>query len=184
MKKKNLIKYSVGVLTVIAIMGCGMIVGMLLPVQAAPQVIVQTVIQEVPVVQTVNVPVYVDREVVKEVPVDVVKEVIVEKIVIKNIEVPVFLKDFQSLGELTVWVSGHSIFGIAGICVPMAQEYAQMAAKDGYYLSLQTVENGRIFGVKVTDSLIPHMGCMAVIEKQIYYIEPATRQITLFGKGT
>ena len=75
--KFKITKYVINGLIVIAIMGCGAIVGLLIPVKAEPQIITQTI--EVPVekivTQTVEVPIYIDREVIVEKPVEVVKEV-------------------------------------------------------------------------------------------------------------
>jgi hypothetical protein len=114
---------------------------------------------------TVNV----STETVREIPVEI------EKIVNGK------LKEFSSLGELTDWVNEHlavllstSINGTAFAldCDDYACRLQQEAYQDGYAISVQLVENGMLDGKNVSNYTEFHMGNLAVIGDEIYFIEP------------
>ena len=98
------------------------------------------------------------------------------------VDVPTQLKDFDNLEQLKAWVNNHAVYGVGtGLCGDKAIAYKDMAAQEGYYLSLQAVENGMIFGIKVIDISVPHMGNLALIGKDVYYVDPQTKGIFLIG---
>jgi len=123
-------------------------------------------------------------EVPVEVPVEV--EVLVEVPVETLIEVPIELREFESLGELEGWLDeniGPIVFiGSTNLSSPLSDprfdcdDYAERLQKralnNGYYMSLQLVEDGHIFGIEVLDMPEAHMGCLTMIGNDIYYIEP------------
>jgi hypothetical protein len=186
--KLGITKYVIIGLSVVAILGCGMVLGLLIPVKAEPQIVTQTVIQEVPVekivTQTVEVPVYVDREVP------------VEKIVTETIEIPVKLKDFQSLDELTGWLAINNpkkiIYAMESIifadsnklCCTQALMLQKKATEQGYRLDKQILspeDTLREYGYNQDGA--GHAVCMAWIGKDIYFIEPyePLNRIWLYG---
>ena len=132
----------------------------------------RTEIIEIPVVNTINNTV----EKIVEVPVDKIVEVPVEKIVTEIKEVPVYLpcREFESLTEFTAWADDKLavLWPVEeNDCDDYAERFQVLAASDGYLLSCQLVENGRIFGVVVSNSHEPHMGNLAIIKNAIYFIE-------------
>jgi hypothetical protein len=187
--KGNIFKSFVYSSAVIIIMGLGMLAGMVMPIYATPQVITQTVIKEVPsqpIIKTVEVPVYVDREVqvekIVEKPVEVVKEVT------KIIEVPIKLKDFQSLDELTEWLvknnpkmvyltansdGGINLNSVFNVCCTQAVELQKKAEAQGYRLDKEVItseEYLKYYGK--SNNGLSHAVCMTWIGKDIYFIEP------------
>jgi len=57
-------------------------------------------------------------------------------------------------------------------CDDYAEYLQRKAAEDGYLLSVCPVMDGKVYGVKVTDVPGAHMGNLAMIGNEIYYIEP------------
>ena len=105
------------------------------------------------------------------------------------------LKEFESLTELESWIKENKTLYLApdenGVltlvnhiptdkddCDDQALGFQQKALGAGYVISVHLVENGRIFGVKVTEFTENHMGNLAVIGNDVYYIEPTSGEIT------
>jgi len=136
------------------------------------------------------------REVIKEIPVEkiITQNVTVEKIVTQNItiEVPVEkivtqnvtiekeiityrpTKEWQSLEELETWFRDNLVYlgNPEADCDNYARYFQREAYKDGYFLSCQLVLNGYLNNVKVTNNPSSHMGIIAFVGNEIYYIEP------------
>lgn len=126
---------------------------------------------EVPVVNTTNTtiekPVFIDREV----------EVFVEKVVTEFVEVPVYpsCREFSTLAELASWLDVNMavLWPVEEFdCDDYAERLQIRAASDGYLLSCHLVENGKIYGIRVSDDTGPHMGNMAIVQNDVFFIEP------------
>ena len=121
----------------------------------------------------------------------------VESVIIKTVEVEKFTpaRDFTDLSELQEWLNKNTTLYLApdenGVltlvnhiptdkddCDDQALGFQQKALDAGYIMSVHLVENGRIFGVKVTEFTENHMGNLAVIGNDVYYIEPTSGEIT------
>jgi hypothetical protein len=105
------------------------------------------------------------------------------------VEVPTYqsLRDFESFEILQAWLdknggfvyvipdSGTVTFGEAddnNDCDDQARRLQEKAFKDGYNLSLHLIDkDGYLMGKKVTDGKLPHMGNLAVIGNDIYYVD-------------
>ena len=137
--------------------------------------------------------VYVDKivEVTKEIEIPVIEriynnvEVEVEKYIYKYKE----LKHWDNLDELESWLkinklpiviiaSNTGLVGFTNItqdarydCDDYAIELQRKALEQGYIISLQLINNGFLNGVVVSPHKEPHMACLAIVEKSIYYIE-------------
>jgi hypothetical protein len=102
----------------------------------------------------------------------------IERIVTNNVSVPVErivngkLVDFQSVGELTQWVSEHltQFFGKAD-CDDYARLLQQNAYEDGYAISIQIIIDGKLAHQTVSDITQCHMGNLAIVGNNIYFID-------------
>lgn len=105
------------------------------------------------------------------------------------------LREFASREELEDWVSRNSTIHVSfdskGTldltrlkpdsqfdCDDYAREFQRKAARDGYYLSVQLVRDGKLFNRQVTNSYELHMGNLALIGNDVWYVEPQTGKIT------
>ncbi len=122
-----------------------------------------------------------------EVPAEMMTEVPV--IVEVENEVSRKFREFEDLAELTEWLEKNSlpIRLIAGEdgridllnykstsqydCDDYAEALQRKALEQGFLMSQQLVLNGQVYGVKVSKYTGPHMGNLAVIGNNIYYIE-------------
>ncbi len=106
-----------------------------------------------------------------------------EETTIKEVEVdkPVYVnnnwREFDSSAVLMAWAEEHlTTLWIVGNQAADCDDYASRlqleAFKDGYILSVQLVENGRLSGKNVSNFLELHMGNLAMIGNTIYFIEP------------
>jgi cell division protein FtsB len=102
---------------------------------------------------------------------------------VKEIEVakPVYVNDewreFESVGKLTEWAKEHLAYlWISGDKIADCDDYAERlqseAYKEGYLLSLQVIKGGVLNGKNVSNYLELHMGNLAMIDNEIYFIEP------------
>jgi len=98
-------------------------------------------------------------------------------------------RPFNSVQEAQEWLDNHQlpvvlITNQSGIinfsqpqsdsrhdCDDYARDYQQLALKSGYIINLCPVENGEVWGIKV--SLLPeaHIACWVQIDNTYYYIE-------------
>ena len=116
---------------------------------------------------------------------EVIVEVIVEKIVIEKDIIPPNYREFEDLATLEKWALSHAI-GLQMMkkawwdCDDFAERFQQAAIRDGYWVSLAPVYLGDVWNkrVMVRNWSAPyHMGNMAMIRNDIYYIEPQTGQV-------
>ena len=87
------------------------------------------------------------------------------------------LREFESPGALMSWAKEHlTNLWIVGDQVADCDDYAlrlQLEAyKDGYLLSVQVIKDGMLNGKNVSNYFESHMGNLAVIGNEIYFIEP------------
>lgn len=106
-----------------------------------------------------------------------------EQTTVKEVEVetPVYLnnqwREFESVGDLTEWVKEHlGYIWTVGDQVADCDDYASRlqleAYKDGYLISVQLIQNGMLYGKNVSNYLELHMGNLAMIGNEIYFVEP------------
>jgi hypothetical protein len=106
-----------------------------------------------------------------------------EQTIIKEVEVdnPVYVnnqwREFESPAILMSWAKEHLAYlWLVGDQVADCDDYASRlqleAYKDGYFLSVQLIENGMLNGKNVSNYLQLHMGNLAMIGNEIYFIEP------------
>jgi hypothetical protein len=87
------------------------------------------------------------------------------------------VQNFPSLEELAGWLDQHltTMWG-GGDRVPDCDDYAERmvreAHEDGWLLHIQLINDGLLNGVQVSDKLEPHAGIIALVDNQIYFIEP------------
>ena len=104
-------------------------------------------------------------------------------------KVPQKFREFKDLSELTEWLKNNSlpIRIIAGEdgridltnprstsqydCDDYAEDLQIKALEQGLLMSQQLLMNGQIYGIKVSEYTEPHMGNLAVIGNNIYYVE-------------
>jgi hypothetical protein len=89
--------------------------------------------------------------------------------------------EFSSVEELDSWCKVHiiTIFSVGNHqadCDDYAMRLQREAYKDGYFVSCQLIENGSLYGVNVSDYKNNHMGNLAIVKNNIYYIEPLPKQ--------
>jgi len=147
-----------------------------------------------PRVERVEVPYVVDRTVVEVVKVPepyVVEKVVIEVVTVNQTIEKEIIKEvikyrdrtdwryFESLTEFTAWVDDKLVvlFPINGDtktadCDDYAERLQREAYKDGYFISVQIVETGRIMGKVVSDNEGLHMGNLVMIGNGVYYVEP------------
>jgi len=98
-----------------------------------------------------------------------------------EVEVPVYVnnqwREFESPAILMSWVKEHLAYlWIVGDQVADCDDYAlrlQLEAyKDGYFLSVQLIQDGMLNGKNVSNYLQLHMGNLVMIGNEIYFIEP------------
>ncbi len=102
-----------------------------------------------------------------------VKEVEVDKPVYVNNE----WREFESAAKLMEWSEEHlAVIWIVGDQVADCDDYAarlqREAFKDGYLLSLQVISGGMLNGKNVSNYTALHMGNLAMVGNDIYFIEP------------
>uniref|UniRef100_A0A6M3IVD8 Uncharacterized protein n=1 Tax=viral metagenome TaxID=1070528 RepID=A0A6M3IVD8_9ZZZZ len=147
-----------------------------------PEVNVVEVPQPYPVVEyrTVEVekPIYIDRW--HEPEIVTVNNTIIKE-VIKEVEITRVInnswREFESLSEFTAWVDGKLTYLMPSSsytvdCDDYALRLQQEAYKDGYFLSVQLVLDGYLWGKRVTNNTEPHMGNLVVIGNEVFFIEP------------
>jgi hypothetical protein len=106
-----------------------------------------------------------------------------EQTMVKEVEVakPVYVnnewREFESSARLMEWVDEHLAYlWIVGDEIADCDDYAarlqREAFKDGYLLSLQIISGGVLNGKNVSNYTELHMGNLAMIGNDIYFIEP------------
>jgi FtsZ-binding cell division protein ZapB len=121
--------------------------------------------------QVVYVPEYHEQTITKEQT--IIKEVEVSKPVYVNNE----WREFESPAVLMSWAKEHlANLWIVGNKVADCDDYASRlqleAFKDGYLLSVQLIKNGLLYDKNVSNYVEAHMGNLAMIGNEIYFIEP------------
>ena len=87
------------------------------------------------------------------------------------------LKEFPSKEALDAWCRENIAVlmcddATQADCDDYAEYLQRKAVEDGYLLSVCPVMDGMVYGAKVTDIPGAHMGNMAMVGNEIYYIEP------------
>ncbi len=106
-----------------------------------------------------------------------------EQVTVKEVEVakPVYVnnewREFESVASLTEWVKEHLAYiwivgDKAADCDDYAERLQREAFKDGYLLSLQVIVGGMLNGKNVSNYMDLHMGNLAIVGNEIYFIEP------------
>jgi hypothetical protein len=106
-----------------------------------------------------------------------------EQTTVKEVEVetPVYVnnqwREFDSSASLISWVEEHLAYiwtagGQVADCDDYASRLQLEAYKDGYFLSVQLIENGMLSGKNVSNYSQLHMGNLAMVGNEIYFIEP------------
>lgn len=106
-----------------------------------------------------------------------------EQTMVKEVEVskPVYVnnewREFESSARLMEWTEEHLAYiWIVGDKVADCDDYAarlqREAFKDGYLLSLQIINGGLLNDKNVSNYTALHMGNLAMIGNDIYFIEP------------
>jgi len=145
----------------------GFCVGFLLSeARTKPEIIEVPCFVEVPEYEVVETQVVVEKEVVVEKPV----EVVVEKMVYTH-----FYREYETLAEFTAWVEDNLVVLLPERtfdCDDYAENLQIEAYRDGYLLSCQVVDGGKLFGVTVSSDKRPHMGNLVMIDNDIFFVEP------------
>jgi hypothetical protein len=117
---------------------------------------------EVPVVETVEIPVVTERLVIEYV------DRIVERKVLSDYRL------FHDLNEFLAWSDGKicRLLWQDDDCDDYAEALQMLAYHDGYLLSCHLVQNGKVLDVYVSPTMGNHMGILLMTEKEIYYVEP------------
>jgi len=102
-----------------------------------------------------------------------IKEVEVEKPVYVNNE----WREFESPAVLMGWAKEHLAYlWVVGNQIADCDDYASRlqleAFKDGYLLSVQLIKDGKLDGKNVSNYTELHMGNLAMIGNEIYFVEP------------
>jgi len=152
----KILQGAIGLLLIMSLCGC----------QAEPQVVTEYVVVEKPVEMVVI------KTVIQEVPVVLVREV----------EVPVKLKDFESLKELEEWLGGR-IFLLKedADCDDYATWLQRKAMRDGYFVSFEAITAAE-YNVRFEDKIEVneiHAINSVIIGNNFYYIEPQTSEVAL-----
>jgi FtsZ-binding cell division protein ZapB len=121
--------------------------------------------------QVVYVPEYHEQTITKEQT--IIKEVEVDKPVYVNNE----WREFESPAVLMSWAKEHlANLWIVGNRIADCDDYASRlqleAFKDGYLLSVQLIKNGLLYDKNVSNYVEAHMGNLAMVGNEIYFIEP------------
>jgi len=65
-------------------------------------------------------------------------------------------------------------------CDDVAETWQRRALEDGFLLSQQVIRYGKLLGIKVSKTKELHMGCLAIIGNDVYYLDTyAPYDITL-----
>ena len=108
------------------------------------------------------------------------------------VETPVYInnewREWKSLAELTGWVEEHEtsllFIGDSEVdCDDFATRMQREAYKDGYFLSVQLIENGILNNYRVFDYPELHMGNFAIVSNNMYYIEPQGQHFRIVFVG-
>lgn len=104
----------------------------------------------------------------------------------------VTFREFSSIEDLQAWLQKQPLLLIADstgyisltdTCTYAADALQRKALTEGYLMSVQLVQDGYLLGQKVVENKQgSHMGNLVIIGRNIYYIEPETKKITLIGK--
>ncbi len=113
---------------------------------------------QVPEKVYIEVPVIVEKE--------VIKEVIIEKEVSKE------LRYFKDQVEAQAWFDKLRVTVFSpNVCQIVAHDIMKLAIKDGYIVYPVPVYQGRIWGIKVTSITEYHMGILVPACEFYYYVE-------------
>ena len=115
--------------------------------------------------QIIYVPEYHEQITVKEVEVD--KPVYVNN-KWREFESPVVLMSWTKEHLANLWIVGNQIAD----CDDYASRLQLEAFKDGYLLSVQLIMDGMLYDKNISNYFEAHMGNLAMIGNEIYFIEP------------
>jgi len=116
------------------------------------------------------------------------KVVPIEKVIVERVEVPVKLRDFETLEKLEQWLEetgirvqfGGNLFD----CDNYALGLQQKAINDGYLMSFEAIRADEYNKLFKANKLTPgelHAINSVIIGNDVYYIEPQTREVVLVG---
>jgi hypothetical protein len=115
--------------------------------------------------QVIYVPEYHEQTIVKEV--EIPKTVYVNN-EWREFESPAALMSWADENLTNLWIVGNELAD----CDDYASRLQLEAFKDGYLLSVQLITDGLLYSKNVSNFLEPHMGNLAMIGNDIYFIEP------------
>lgn len=106
-----------------------------------------------------------------------------EQTIVKQVDVaaPVYVnnqwQEFPDLATLTQWANDHLVnLWFVGDTVADCDDYAARlqleAYKDGYIMSVQLVQDGKLFGKNISNYTEAHMGNLVMVGNDIYFVEP------------
>ncbi len=122
-----------------------------------------------------------------QMPVEIIREVTVY--VETEKEAPQELREFESLMELNGWLEKNTLSKVLITnssgkvdlvnrkstpqydCDDYAENLQRRALEQGFLMSQQLLEDGKIYGVKVSEATEGHMGNLTTIGNDIFYIE-------------
>lgn len=87
------------------------------------------------------------------------------------------IREFESSGQLAEWARNTITYlmpsGVYEVdCDDYATRLQRKAMQEGYKLSVQLIEDGKLLEVDVSSQPDIHMGNLAIIGNSIYYVEP------------
>ncbi|MDD4876422.1 MAG: hypothetical protein PHQ86_04740 [Dehalococcoidales bacterium] len=120
-------------------------------------------------------PKIVTETVVKEVPIEVIKEVIKTEIQ----QVPIPLKQYDSVEQFLNMYKGSITYLRPNVCLPVAEVIQQSSLNNGYIISVAFAQNHYYYGKYVTKEPNGHAGILLGTTDGVYYfIDPNDWRVT------
>ncbi len=108
-------------------------------------------------------------------PVTIIKEVV------KEVPVPISLRDFETLEELDAWFDLHKELRMEppNLCDDYSRESRKLAEIDGYFLSYCLVADGIAYQTQVMEKNVYHIANMAIVTstEEVYYVDLAWNKL-------
>lgn len=110
---------------------------------------------------------------------------VVTKTITEYIETEPEYREFESLGEFMEWRGDNLVMEIQGKlyrlphdqysevmdCDDVAEAWQREALADGYLVSQQIIEYGKLLGERVSETKKKHDGILTMIGNDIYYLD-------------